>query len=156
MALDGNLYFDVNRSAKERVNKFPIIYLTSTFEKLILQVFDILISRGYSPSLKKPHKGKRDKNPKHRVVIYRKSDVFRFVEKDIGFSNPKHLLKWEFFKKYGYYIPNISYEERKRLLKLRILFLRNSIRIKDPILKTLSLLLSIQNQYILKMKTKLK
>jgi len=118
---DGNLYFDVNRSAKERVNKFPIIYLTSTSEKLILQVFDILISRGYSPSLKKPHKGKRDKNPKHRVVIYRKSDVFRFVEKDIGFSNPKHLLKWEFFKKYGYYIPNISYEERKRLLKQKIL-----------------------------------
>ena len=113
---DGNLYFDKNRTAKNPINKIPIIKLSSTSNILIDQVFNELVKLGYHPRKKKPYKGKRDKNHNHILLIYRKRDVIRYIEKDMGFNNPKHQIKWEFFKKYGYYVPRMTTKDRQKLL----------------------------------------
>ncbi len=113
---DGNLYFDKNRTAKNPINKVPIIKLSSTSNILIEQVFNELVKLGYHPRKKKPYKGKRDKNQNHILLIYRKKDVKRYIEEDIGFNNLKHQVKWDFFKKYGYYVPRMTTKDRQKLL----------------------------------------
>jgi len=114
---DGCLYFDKNRTAKKPINKVPIIKLASTSKPLINQIYTILLKMGYNPKLKKPYKGKRDKNMNYPLIIYRKNDILNYIERDFGFNNPKHKTKWEFYKKYGYYIPRMTIKERRELLK---------------------------------------
>lgn len=114
---DGCLSFEKNRTAKEPINKVPVIKLGTVSLDLAKQVFDVLVSMGYSPGWKKPYKGKRDKNLCYVILVRRKRDVINFIERDIGFNNPKHKTKWEFYKKFGYYIPRLTIEQRKKILK---------------------------------------
>ena len=37
--------------------------------------------------------------------------------KEIGFSNLATITKYDLWKKLGFYIPKITFEERKKLLK---------------------------------------
>jgi hypothetical protein len=113
---DGSLYFEKNRTAKKPINKVPNIKLGSTSKKLILQIKNILVKKGYSPRIKKPHKGKRDKNEIHSILIYRKADILKWI-KEIDFKNPKHKTKWKVFQKYGYCLPYSTIAHRKKILK---------------------------------------
>lgn len=112
---DGNIYFDKNRSAKNPKNNRPNIKLGTVSKKLIDQVFILLTNLGLHPIMKKPYKGKRNKNEVYTVLIYRKSDIEYYI-KNIGFKNPKHQTKWLIFKKFGYCLPHTSLEERKSIL----------------------------------------
>lgn len=112
---DGSLYFSKNYSAKNLVNKFPRIKLGSVSDRLVQDVFNSLKKLKFNPRLKKPHKGKRDKNHVYSVEIYRKNDIRTFIN-EIGFKNPKHLTKWKVFEKLGYCPPFTTLEERKKIL----------------------------------------
>ena len=112
---DGNIYFDKNRSCKNPINNIPTIKLSNTSQGLINQVYKSLISLGFHPRLKKPYKGKRDKNTVHTILIYRKSDIQNYIDK-IGFKNPKHLTKWLVFKKNGLLPPRTTLKHRKTIL----------------------------------------
>ena len=113
---DGNIYFDVNRTAKNRLNNRPIISLGTVSKKLVEQVFNSLISLGYHPRMKKPYKGKKDKNIVYRVLIYRVNDVKKFI-KEIEFKNPKHITKWKVYKKIGYCPSRTKLKERYNMLR---------------------------------------
>lgn len=112
---DGTLYFEKNRSAKVPANKVPNIKIGSTSKPLAKQIMKILKNLKFNPMWKRPYKGRRDKNFNYYVVIHRKDDIKKFIG-DIGFNNPKHKTKWEFYKKFGYYIPRMTIKERRRIL----------------------------------------
>ena len=93
---DGNIYFDKNRSAKNRINNRPGIQIGTVSKILAEQVYASLRNLGFNPRMKKPYKGKKDKNEVYSILIYRIADVSKFIE-EIGFKNPKHLTKWLIF-----------------------------------------------------------
>ncbi|MEK6895432.1 MAG: LAGLIDADG family homing endonuclease [Nanoarchaeota archaeon] len=113
---DGSIYFDKNRSAKSPRNDRPIIKLGTVSSELAKEVYNGLIFLGYHPRMKRPYKGKKDKNPVYTILIYRIGDIKRFI-KDIGFKNPKHYTKWEIYKKMSFCVPRTTLQERKRLLE---------------------------------------
>jgi len=112
---DGSLYFDKNRSAKYPTNNKPVIKLGTVSERLVLGVFNSLKIFGLHPRIKKPYKGKRDKNVVHTVLLYRKADIEFFINK-ICFKNIKHSSKWLLFKKLGYCPSNTKLAQRKAML----------------------------------------
>lgn len=117
---DGNIYFDKNRSAKIKMNNQPTIKLGTVSNKLINQVFEMLINLGFHPRFKKPYKGRKDKNEVYTILIYRRSDIKRFIE-EIGFKNLKHYTKWLTYNKFGYCPPHTTLKERLRMLKQKSL-----------------------------------
>lgn len=112
---DGCIYFDKNRSAKNPRNDRPTITLGTVSKNLSAQVFDLLKKLGLHPRMKKPYKGKRDKNNIYTILVYRKSDIEFFIKK-IGFKNPKHYSKWLIFRKFGYCPPKTTFKEREKIL----------------------------------------
>jgi hypothetical protein len=113
---DGNIYFDKNRSCKNPKNNVPIIKLGTTSEKLCNDVFNCLKDLGFCPRLKKPYKGKKDKNIVYTLLIYRKDDIVRYLN-EIGFKNSKHHTKWLVFKKQGFLPPRTTLNQRKAFLQ---------------------------------------
>lgn len=112
---DGNLFFDKNRSAKSPKNDRPMIKIGTVSIKLANEVHSALTHLGFHPAMKKPHKGKKDKNFVYTVQIYRIGDVNRYIE-EIGFKNPKHFTKWQVYKKFGYCPSHTRLSERLALL----------------------------------------
>jgi len=113
---DGSIFFQKNYSINISKHIFPKIQLGSVSEKLVKDVYNSLILLGMHPMMKKPHKGKKDKNMVFRVIIYRKNDIQFYIDK-IGFKNPKHSSKWQVYKKLGYCPPNTKLKERKALIE---------------------------------------
>lgn len=101
---DGTVYF--NKSTSGAYSQ-PRIRLGSTSKKLIVQVKDALEKLGFSPFMKKPYKGKRDKITMYYVCIYKKKDIEMWSD-TIGFNNCKHLQKIKKWKTFGYCHPNNS------------------------------------------------
>ena len=59
---------------------------------------------------------RREKFVEYRVWIEGKPRVNSWLQK-VGFKNPKHLTKFELWKKFGYCQPHINYLERMALLR---------------------------------------
>ena len=112
---DGTIYFDKNVSAKEPINNRPKIRLCSVSEILIKQVSNLLSSANINSRIRKPYKGKRDKNKLFSIQIERIGDVNKFIE-EIDFKNSKHKTKWLVYKKLGYCKPYSTLLERKQIL----------------------------------------
>ncbi len=112
---DGSIYFDKSRVVKKGINNIPQIKLGTVSENLINDIFEMLIGLGFHPRKKKPYKGKKDKNAVHTLLIYRRSDIRKYIN-EIGFKNPKHYTKWFVYEKYGFCLPYTSLKERKDLL----------------------------------------
>ncbi len=113
---DGNLYFDKHRQVKNPLNNVPQIKLDSTSKHLVYSVYMALRKFGFHPRLKKPYKGKRDKNYIYSVLLYRKRDTEKYIE-EIGFKNQKHITKWKIFRKFGFCLPHTTLILRKKLLE---------------------------------------
>lgn len=113
---DGSIYFEKSYTSKDRKNNHPIIKIGTVSKKLAEDVYNSLKILGLNPRVKRPHKGKKDKNPVYSVLIYRKSDI-EFYINEIGFKNAKHYTKWLVFQKLGYCPPNTTLKERKDLIK---------------------------------------
>lgn len=112
---DGNLFFDKNRSAKTPKNDRPTIKLGTVSKKLVNQVFNALKLFGLHPRMKKPYKGKRDKNFVYTVLLYRKLDIEFFI-REIGFKNPKHYSRWQVFEKLGYCPSHTTLKQRRKMI----------------------------------------
>ena len=117
---DGTIYFDKNRSSKSPINNQPNIKLGTVSELLANQVFELLKKFQLNPRMRKPHRGKKDKNIVYSVLIYRRKDIGFFI-KQIGFKNSKHSTKWLIYKKFGFCPPYTSLERRKEMLKQKSL-----------------------------------
>jgi hypothetical protein len=78
----------------------------------------MLLGLGLHPRLKKPYKGKSNKNKVYTLLIYRRGDVKYFIE-EIGFKNSKHHTKWLIFKKLGYCPPRTTLKERRKMLQCK-------------------------------------
>ncbi|MBI2629800.1 hypothetical protein HYW76_01740 [Candidatus Pacearchaeota archaeon] len=115
---DGSIYFDKNRSCKNPINNVPLIKLGITSKRLVKSVFNSLKLLGFNPRMKKPYKGKKDKNKVYSILIYRKKDITNYI-KNIGFKNSKHTTKWLVFQKQGYLQPNTCLKERLKILGFR-------------------------------------
>ena len=113
---DGNIYFDKNRSCKNPINNVPIIKLGTTSLSLANEVMNCFRGLGFCPRLKKPYIGKRDKNPIHVIIIYRRLDIKNYIS-EIGFKNNKHMTKWQVFKKQGYLKSKTTLAQRKQILE---------------------------------------
>ena len=113
---DGNIYFDKNRSCKLPLNNQPNIQLGTVSKNLVKDVLFMLKRERLNPRLKKPYKGKRDKNLVYTILIYRRGDINYFI-KNIGFKNHKHYTKWLIYKKFGFCQPKTNIYERLKILK---------------------------------------
>jgi intein/homing endonuclease len=112
---DGSIYFEKSYTSKHRRNNHPIIKLGTVSEKLADDVFISLKKFGLNPRMRKPYKGKKDKNLVYTVLLYRKNDILFFI-KEIEFKNPKHYTKWQIFERLGYCPPKTSLKQRKEIL----------------------------------------
>jgi hypothetical protein len=117
---DGTIYFNKNTSKKKPINNQPVIKLGTVSKELCLQILDLLKKEGLHPRLKKPYKGKKDKNKVYTVVIYRRGDINFFIN-NIGFKNPKHYTKWRIYKKFGFCPSKTTIKKRYEILKKKSL-----------------------------------
>ena len=113
---DGSIFFEKNYSAKHEKHNRPKIKLGTTSKIMKEQIKQMCSGLGIKVFDKKPHKGKRDKNIMYELVIYRKSDIEKWI-KDIGFNNPKHKTKVEIWRNLGYCPPKTDIATRKAILK---------------------------------------
>jgi len=117
---DGTIYFDKNRSSKSPINNQPNIGLGTVSKDLAFQVFELLKKFNLNPRMRKPYKGKKDKNEIYRLLVYRRKDIDFFIN-EIGFKNSKHFTKWLIYKKLGFCPPYTTLKIRKEMLKQKSL-----------------------------------
>lgn len=113
---DGSIYFERNYSAKSIIHKRPKIKIGTTSIFLKEQLKEMCSNFGIKVMDKKPYKGRNDKNIMYELVIYRKSDIDKWI-KDVGFNNSKHKTKIMVWKKLGFCPPKTTISERKEILK---------------------------------------
>ncbi len=97
---DGCLSF---KRKYHKLNYYPVLDISSKSSRLIIQVSNILDKMGFTTSKvidswSKDSHGKLCKTS--RVFLYGRENIFKWV-KVIGFSNPKHQYKFDFWNKYG-------------------------------------------------------
>jgi|TARA_B100001971_G_C18244060_1_gene572953 intein/homing endonuclease len=112
---DGSIYFDKNHSAKVPINNYPRIKLDTVSKVLIRDTFNSFKKMGLHPRIRKPYRGKRNKNTVYSVVLYRKSDISFFIN-EIEFKNPKHYTKWQVFMNLGYCPSYTTLVERRQII----------------------------------------
>ena len=112
---DGTIYFEKSYTSKHLKNNHPIIKLGTVSKNLAEDVYKSLKIFGLNPKMKNPYKGKKDKNIVHSVILYRKNDIYYFIN-EIGFKNPKHYTKWQVYKKFGFCPPKTTLKQRKDML----------------------------------------
>lgn len=112
---DGCISFGKNYTMKNSLHKVPKIELSLISEKLIKQVYDGLLTLGFSPFLSGPIKRRPNEKPLFKIKIKHKADIERWL-KDIGFRSSKHLTKIEIWRKFGYCPPNTTFAARQQIL----------------------------------------
>ena len=112
---DFSLYF--TKDGKGRYSE-PVILCVMDNKELIQNLAKYLQEFGFKVSVKTDVQRERNgKNlTEHRLTIYGKKNLEKWMNL-IGFSNPKHLTKYHFWKKFGYCNPKTKTSERIRLLQ---------------------------------------
>ena len=105
---DGSLFF--GRKGTYRKYLYPTIELKSVSIKLLKQFKVLLQSSGFAPRLRRGHKSKAS-------VLYLsgRKQLSMWIN-EIGFSNPKHLTKYQVWKKIGYCPPRTTLRDRLQIL----------------------------------------
>lgn len=112
---DGSIYFEKSYTSKHLMNNHPIIQFGTVSLNLSIDVYNFLKKLGLNPRIKRPHKGKKDKNIVYLIILYRKNDINYYIN-EIGFKNPKHSTKWQVYLKFGYCPPKTKLQQRKQML----------------------------------------
>ncbi len=113
---DGSISFEKNYTARKKLHNRPKIKIATTSKKFKNQIKNMCNDLGIKTIDKKPYKGKRDKNIKYELVIYRKKDIEKWIN-DIGFNNTKHKTKIAIWKMFGYCPPHTTIKQRKLMLR---------------------------------------
>lgn len=80
---DGSVFV----SKKPGVEKYPCIELTTTSQKLALQLKDILTNNGFRVTLREGSKGKSSVLTAYRVALNGQKNLKKWMD-EIGFTNP--------------------------------------------------------------------
>jgi intein/homing endonuclease len=114
---DGSLTF--KKKHKNR-HYYPVLKLTLASKELIKEVNNLLNNLGfvtYSYFDVKRFDSRTNKTTTiHEIYLYGNKNLERWI-KIIGFKNPKHFTKYLIWKKYGFYPPKISHEQRKKIIQ---------------------------------------
>ena len=85
--------------AKRVSNRFyPSIQISTTSANLAIQLREILIKRGFCANLRKQTREKEGWNTRYWVILNGAEMVEKWM-KEIGFSNPRHIRKYDTWKK---------------------------------------------------------
>lgn len=105
---DGSLYFSKSKVIK--YPSYPRIEIKTVSSKLAFQLFNLLKERNFNIQIMKT----RYKSFK----IYLSGEIMlnKWI-KEIGFSNVSTITKYNLWRKLGYYLPYVTLEKRKKLLK---------------------------------------
>lgn len=113
---DGSITFQ--RKDKNLVHKYPIIKIGLKSKKIIKQLSNLLSLNKFSHctlyDFKKPLKNKIFFG--NNIYISGKKNLKRWMNL-INFSNPKHLTKYQIWKKFDFCPPYTTIEERRKILK---------------------------------------
>ena len=114
---DGSLTF--KKKHKER-HYYPVLKLSLASKVLIKQINELLIKLGFVTYLYLDAKRFDIRINKttviHEIYLYGNKNLGKWI-KIIGFKNPKHLTKYLIWKKYGFYPPKISQEQRNKIIE---------------------------------------
>ena len=105
---DGSLYFSKSKNFKYPT--YPRIELTTSSKKLASQLEKILKQKAFKIQTRT-----RTTDKTTRLYLSRESMLEKW-NKEIGFSSMKKYSIYLLWKKYGYYIPRMSYKDRMKLL----------------------------------------
>ena len=114
---DGSLTF--KKKHKER-HYYPVLKIGLASKELIKQTNILLNKLGFTTCLcldiKRFDKRTNRVYTIHEIYLYGNKNLETWI-KVIGFKNTKHLTKYLIWKKYGFYPPKISHEQRKRIIQ---------------------------------------
>lgn len=105
---DGSLFFSKSRKTTS-FPTYPRLEIKTSSKKLATQITYLLKRKEFKVN-KMP--SKYDKTT--RIYLSGQKMLEKWVE-EIGFSEPKTISKYNFWKKFGCYIPKIGYKIRKEL-----------------------------------------
>jgi DNA-binding transcriptional regulator WhiA len=108
---DGCLYF--SKSTTRIYPYYPRVEIKTMSKNLAYQIYNILKKRDYNVQMLSP------KNKCYKVYLSGTKMLNKWI-KEIGFSNEYTISRYQLWKKLGYHIPNITFEQRKKLLKTLI------------------------------------
>lgn len=94
---DGSLYF--SRSKKEKYPTYPRLEIKTSSKLLAAQIIEILKKRNFVVN---SFQSSSDKTI--RIYLSGNKMLEKWV-KEIGFTNPKRIKKYLYWKKRGYYVP---------------------------------------------------
>ncbi len=95
---------------------YPIIAGCTSSKVLADQVKIMLAEFDIKANINKRPPGGYSKVDQYTIYIYGRENLSKWM-KHIGFSNPNHITKIEVWKKFGFYLPETSINERLILSK---------------------------------------
>ena len=118
---DGSIYFCKSNTKTKKESLYflfhytPKIKIAGISKVLIEQVYEIILSLGFSPRIQKPIQQRKNEYLMHSVILDRRKDVLMW-DKNIGFNNEKHSTKIDIWKKFGFCPPYTTLQERFQIL----------------------------------------
>jgi DNA-binding transcriptional regulator WhiA len=109
---DGSLFF--SKSKKHNFPTYPRLEIKTSSKKLSEQIMFILKRKQYKVNIMS------SKSDKTFRIYLSGAEMLEKWSKEIGFSDIKSISKYNFWKKYGFYIAKISLEERLFCLNAEI------------------------------------
>lgn len=105
---DGSIYF--SKSKKHPYPTYPRLEICTASLKLAGQIVSILNDNGFKAKSYIKH---------NTITIYMSGEnMINKWKKEIGFAGLKNHTKYDLWKKFGFYIPRISLQERLALLSV--------------------------------------
>lgn len=109
---DGSLFF--SKSKKHNFLTYPRLEIKTSSKKLSEQIMFLLKRKQYKVNVMS------SKSDKTFRIYLSGAEMLEKWSKEIGFSDIKGISKYNFWKKYGFYIAKISLEERLFCLNAEI------------------------------------
>ena len=106
---DGSIYFSRSKP-KSNYPTYPRIEIVTSSKNLSVQLVEILRKKSF-----KVQTINSDSRKTIKIYISGEKMLEKWI-KEIGFSSPKNISKFLFWKTNGYYIPKTTLKERERLL----------------------------------------
>ncbi len=105
---DGSIYFSKSRG----VIGYPRLEIKTSSVKLAMQVISLLEQKNFKPHVR------TDKLGRTFAIYLSGVEMLEKWRAEIGFGSLKNLTKYRFWKKFGYYVPRLSLQDRLRILHI--------------------------------------
>lgn len=106
---DGSLYFSKSKT-NSKYPTYPRIEIITSSKNLAKQLLKILKEKSFNVQILDP-------SPNKCIKVYISGELMlKKWLKEIGFSSPKNISKYNLWKQKGYYLPRTTLKERESLL----------------------------------------